>query len=65
VPFIIIATFTVLNLFIGIIVSTMQELSTKPEADVPKKDLAESLARIENDIKGLRNQIENEGREGP
>lgn len=31
IPFIIIATFTVLNLFIGIIVSTMQELATKPE----------------------------------
>lgn len=27
VPFIVVATFTVLNLFIGIIVSTMQELS--------------------------------------
>ena len=62
VPFIILATFTILNLFIGIIVSTKQVLSTKTEADVPKKDLAESLARIENDIKGLRNQIENEPR---
>jgi voltage-gated sodium channel len=65
VPFIIIATFTVLNLFIGIIVSTMQELSTKPEADVPKKDLAESLARIESDIKSLRQQVESEGRDAP
>jgi voltage-gated sodium channel len=65
VPFIIIATFTVLNLFIGIIVNTMQELSTLPEPGVPKKDLAEALARIEGDIKGLRNQIENEGRDAP
>jgi hypothetical protein len=40
----------------------MQELSTKPEADVPKKDLAESLARIESDIKSLRSQIESEPR---
>ena len=31
VPFIVIATFTILNLFIGIIVSTMQELSTLPD----------------------------------
>ncbi|MBO1752295.1 ion transporter [Actinotalea sp. BY-33] len=31
VPFIMIATFTILNLFIGIIVSTMQELATGPE----------------------------------
>jgi voltage-gated sodium channel len=62
IPFIIIATFTVLNLFIGIIVSTMQELSTLPEDGVPKKDLAEALARIESDIQGLRRQIENEPR---
>ncbi|MDB4700019.1 ion transporter, partial [Akkermansiaceae bacterium] len=31
VPFIMIATFTILNLFIGIIVSTMQELAISPE----------------------------------
>jgi voltage-gated sodium channel len=62
VPFIIIATFTVLNLFIGIIVSTMQELSNLPEPGIPKKDLAEALARIEGDIQGLRHQIENEPR---
>jgi voltage-gated sodium channel len=60
VPFIILATFTILNLFIGIIVSTMQELSTLPEPGMPKKDLAEALARIENDIQGLRRQIEND-----
>jgi voltage-gated sodium channel len=65
VPFIILATFTILNLFIGIIVSTMQELSTLPEPGMPKKDLAEALARIENDIKGLRSQVENEGRGAP
>jgi voltage-gated sodium channel len=60
VPFIILATFTILNLFIGIIVSTMQELSTLPEPGMPKKDLAEALARIESDIQGLRRQIESE-----
>lgn len=62
VPFIILATFTILNLFIGIIVSTMQELSNQPEPGIPKKDLAEALARIEGDIQGLRRQIENEPR---
>lgn len=62
VPFIILATFTILNLFIGIIVSTMQELSTLPEPGLPRKDLAESLTRIEADIKALRRQIEDEGR---
>jgi voltage-gated sodium channel len=40
VPFIVIATFTILNLFIGIIVSTMQELSTlpNPEAAVSRHE---------------------------
>ena len=65
VPFIIIATFTVLNLFIGIIVSTMQELSTLPETGPPKKDVVEALARIESDLQALRRQIENEGRDAP
>jgi voltage-gated sodium channel len=60
VPFIILATFTILNLFIGIIVSTMQELSTLPEPGMPKKDLAEALARIESDIQGLRRQVEHD-----
>jgi len=60
VPFIILATFTILNLFIGIIVSTMQELSTLPDSSLPRKDLVEALSRIESDIKGLRRQIEDE-----
>jgi voltage-gated sodium channel len=62
VPFIILATFTILNLFIGIIVSTMQELSTLPDPNLPKKDMVESLARIESDIQALRRQIEKEDR---
>lgn len=57
VPFIILATFTILNLFIGIIVSTMQELSTLPDPGMPKKDLAEALARIEADIQAIRRQL--------
>jgi|LakMenEpi03Aug12_release.lakeMendotaPanAssembly.Ray.scaffolds.fasta_scaffold09717_4 voltage-gated sodium channel len=60
VPFIILATFTILNLFIGIIVSTMQELSTLPEPGMPKKDLAAALARIESDLQAVRHQVENE-----
>ncbi|MEM9446544.1 MAG: ion transporter, partial [Verrucomicrobiota bacterium] len=60
VPFIIIATFTILNLFIGIIVSTMQELSTeqltKPtSANEPNP--AELLNRIESDLADLRIQL--------
>jgi len=58
VPFIIIATFTILNLFIGIIVSTMTELSTLPEPGRPGSKLAESLAKIEADIQTLRREVE-------
>ncbi len=61
VPFIVIATFTILNLFIGIIVSTMQELSTVPEAGVSKRELAEALGRIEQDLQALRRQVERDG----
>jgi voltage-gated sodium channel len=60
VPFIIIATFTILNLFIGIIVSTMQELSTLPEPGMPRQELAKALEKIEADIHALRKQIESE-----
>jgi voltage-gated sodium channel len=54
IPFIIIATFTVLNLFIGIIVSTMQELATKPETDGGEPESADQiLRRLEPDLKAL------------
>lgn len=54
VPFIIVATFTILNLFIGIIVSTMQELSALPDPDVPAREVSAVLARMEADLKQLR-----------
>jgi voltage-gated sodium channel len=63
VPFIIIATFTILNLFIGIIVSTMQELSTLPEPGMPRRELVDALSRIESDIASLRLEIEQETRD--
>jgi len=54
IPFIIIATFTVLNLFIGIIVSTMQELATKPETDEGAPEPTEKiLQRLEPDLRAL------------
>ena len=56
VPFIIIATFTILNLFIGVIVSTMQELSLLPDSD--EQDTLEILARIEDDLAALRKRVE-------
>lgn len=57
IPFIIIATFTVLNLFIGIIVSTMQELAMAPEKSDAASDNLELIGRMEADLKTLRAQI--------
>jgi len=58
VPFIIIATFTVLNLFIGIIVSTMQELATKPDSEESEAQTAEQiLQRFAPDLKALLARI--------
>jgi voltage-gated sodium channel len=58
VPFIIIATFTILNLFIGIIVSTMQELSMLPEKTHSEPELEELLERMEADLKVLRSTVD-------
>jgi voltage-gated sodium channel len=58
VPFIIIATFTILNLFIGIIVSTMQELSMLPEPGHSEPELEELLERMEADLKVLRTTVD-------
>jgi voltage-gated sodium channel len=62
VPFIIIATFTILNLFIGIIVSTMQELAGAPDPDIPPTELSQILARMERDLARLRQQVESDGK---
>jgi len=61
-PFIIMATFTILNLFIGIIVSTMQELSAaegspKP-VTLPTTPAAELITRLERDLAELRQVLE-------
>ncbi|MEM9482030.1 MAG: ion transporter [Verrucomicrobiota bacterium] len=65
VPFIMIATFTILNLFIGIIVSTMQELSMFPESEHENPETIELLTRIETDLAELRRQMESgEAKEG-
>lgn len=57
VPFIVIATFTILNLFIGIIVSTMQELADKPEETLPPESVPVLLDRLERDLKDLRSRL--------
>lgn len=65
VPFIIIATFTILNLFIGIIVSTMQELSIEPKAPkgngVGEPTAQEVIVRMEADLAELRRRISGAG----
>lgn len=58
VPFIMIATFTILNLFIGIIVSTMQELSLAPDNSQLNPEAVELLERIDSDLRSLRTQLE-------
>ncbi len=59
VPFIVIATFTILNLFIGIIVSTMQELSVADaRAIAPSSPAAATIARIEADLAELKKQLD-------
>ncbi len=58
VPFIIVATFTILNLFIGIIVSTMQELSVLPDTNAVQTEANHLLERLEADIKTLRAVVE-------
>lgn len=61
VPFIMVATFTILNLFIGIIVSTMQELSMLPDPDQPQRKTLDILVRIEKDLEALKQEL----RDGP
>lgn len=58
VPFIMIATFTILNLFIGIIVSTMQELSVLPDPKAEKAETLALLTRIEDDISEVKRRLE-------
>ncbi len=58
VPFIVIATFTILNLFIGIIVSTMQELSALPDPHATAPEVGRLLERMEEDVKALRILVE-------
>ena len=57
VPFIMVATFTILNLFIGIIVSTMQELSMIPDQAAQNEKELQLLGRIEKDIAELKRRL--------
>jgi voltage-gated sodium channel len=63
VPFIVIATFTILNLFIGIIVSTMQELQSLPDPSKPNAMIMDTLGRMEEDLNTLRSHLDKSKRE--
>jgi len=63
VPFIVVATFTILNLFIGIIVSTMQELSTLPDPNQQLGEIHDTLHHIESQLQNLKQQLKNVKRE--
>jgi len=58
VPFIMVATFTILNLFIGIIVSTMTELSLLPDVEQENKETIELLTQIESDLSELKRRLQ-------
>ena len=60
IPFLLFATFTILNLFIGIIVSTMQELGpSSNNSSIERETNIEILERIEKDIAILRESFNN------
>lgn len=61
VPFILIATFTMLNLFIAIIVNTMQTLHDEEKEetlDAMRSLTAEEAAGLELEVRSLRNEVE-------
>ena len=57
--FILVATFTMLNLFIGIIVETMQTLHAKSDEDEKSKrsSTEEDTAPVIDELRGLREEI--------
>jgi voltage-gated sodium channel len=65
VPFIVIATFTILNLFIGIIVSTMTELAMIPDVESEHEEVTAILGRIEDDLRTLRRRVSEKSPSGP
>lgn len=75
VPFILIATFTILNLFIAIIVNTMQTLYAAEQAaevaaieDVVQRDhvlVADELRALRAEVAALRQALSDQGRQSP
>ena len=58
VPFILVTTFAILNLFIGIIVDAMQQISGHDkENDLAEKDMHKKMRSIENQLKEIKNLL--------
>ena len=61
VPFILVTTFAVLNLFIGIIVDAMQQIANDGDTEVKltEKDLHKKIIYIEKQLKEIKKTLEN------
>ena len=61
VPFILVTTFAVLNLFIGIIVDAMQQIANDGDTEVQltEKDLHKKIINIEKQLKEITKTLEN------
>lgn len=61
VPFILVTTFAVLNLFIGIIVDAMQQIANDGDTEVKltEKDLHKKIINIEKQLKEITKTLEN------
>ena len=61
VPFILVTTFAVLNLFIGIIVDAMQQIANDGDTEVKltEKDLHKKIINIEKQLKEIAKTLEN------
>ena len=61
VPFILVTTFAVLNLFIGIIVDAMQQIANDGDTEVKltEKDLHKKIINIEKQLKVITKTLEN------
>ena len=58
VPFILVTTFAILNLFIGIIVDAMQQISSDDKGnDLVEKDMHKKMESIENQLKEIKKLI--------
>jgi voltage-gated sodium channel len=61
VPFILVTTFAVLNLFIGIIVDAMQQIANDGDGEdkLTEKDLHKKIINIEKQLRDITKTLEN------